>query len=407
MTEQVAATEIYLVHGTFSDGHEWIGEESPFSRELSDLAAGPTTVKRFGWSGANSHSARLTAGAALAEELEASRRATPAVKQFVVGHSHGGNVALYASRIVQGLGGCVCLATPFIEARIRRVAGVYKLILLAVMLAAAAAANVATDTHIPEHFGVFGVIIVISIPLIAIRLYFVFARMIDAGMSDRDHRLSIRARELDTSGPTLNRVLVLGHRADEARAWLRLSSKVGGLLFKFGTLWTRLIGLTRNGDAVKSYVFLLAIVLIPGQLWARLEGFEMVSYFMWTAGPLILVPSLLATITIFVYLVGTPTALLLRMLTRSHSAAFGTESLSDALGLDLYARKHPRGAEVLWLPVKGLAFRHSAIHQDQRAAVLAAKWINQQVTLQEEAAARRAPALGPAASPGVPGGVIK
>ena len=69
------------------------------------------------WSGANTNRARLRAAASLHESLIAKKREFPLARHFVIGHSHGGNVALYALNLTTSadlVSGVICLATPFL-----------------------------------------------------------------------------------------------------------------------------------------------------------------------------------------------------------------------------------------------------------------------------------------------------
>jgi hypothetical protein len=84
---------VFLVHGTFASNATWIEPEGSFAiamrNEVPDLRIEP-----FRWSGNNSPSARMQAGKELSERgeqlfLQGHRRF------WIIGHSHGGNVALY------------------------------------------------------------------------------------------------------------------------------------------------------------------------------------------------------------------------------------------------------------------------------------------------------------------------
>ncbi len=94
---------VTLVHGTFAMHASWMRdaavkahaavqvEESSLCAELRELPG--TVLRRFCWSGGNSHTARLQAGDDLAEYLRALRSEFPNAKHFVIAHSHGDNVA--------------------------------------------------------------------------------------------------------------------------------------------------------------------------------------------------------------------------------------------------------------------------------------------------------------------------
>lgn len=80
----------------------------------------------FRWSGGNTHRARLHAAAALQRHILALAARYPNDDQFLVAHSHGGNVCLYALRdscVRECVSGVVTLSTPFIVARRRDLGG--------------------------------------------------------------------------------------------------------------------------------------------------------------------------------------------------------------------------------------------------------------------------------------------
>jgi hypothetical protein len=113
---------ITLVHGTFAQNAEWARPGSEFANLLKDDIQESIIFRSFGWSGANSHDARLAAGKELVEHLKNSIAAFPNSKQLVIAHSHGGNLALHAQGCegVKGkLAGIVTLGTPFLACKKR------------------------------------------------------------------------------------------------------------------------------------------------------------------------------------------------------------------------------------------------------------------------------------------------
>lgn len=108
-----------LVHGTFARGAVWTQSQSALCHALVD-ALGPNIIlTSFNWSGKNGHSARATAGNQLADFIRAESKSYPDAKRFVICHSHGGNVALYAHRALASETttptNLITLATPFIR----------------------------------------------------------------------------------------------------------------------------------------------------------------------------------------------------------------------------------------------------------------------------------------------------
>lgn len=146
---------VILVHGTWAKSAAWTRPGSAlrttFERRLRDY--GKVTFRVFIWSGSNTHSARVQAGRHLQDEIRVVGEALPNCKLFVVGHSHGGNVALYAARVphvASRLTGIVTLATPFIYCSPRRVKPAIRLAIVglrsSVALVWAAAPLVLVDT---------------------------------------------------------------------------------------------------------------------------------------------------------------------------------------------------------------------------------------------------------------------
>lgn len=113
---------IYLIHGTFAPNAPWT---DPVSSELVDglnNSGIEAEYRRFQWSGRNRVIDRKEGGARLAEEigpiLDNRDRAV-----VLIGHSHGGNVALEAGKNLTapqcaGLRYCF-LATPFLSSNRR------------------------------------------------------------------------------------------------------------------------------------------------------------------------------------------------------------------------------------------------------------------------------------------------
>lgn len=142
---------VTLVHGTFARKAAWTQMDSALSRALSAAGFQPS---RFTWSGWNSFHARAHAARELADHLGRTAREHPGARQWVVAHSHGGNVALHAvERLRQreqvSPVRVVTLATPFIHARTRARTGLFVLlaVLFGVLLLIGAGAAIATGGH--------------------------------------------------------------------------------------------------------------------------------------------------------------------------------------------------------------------------------------------------------------------
>src|SRR5687767_4485493 len=117
---------ITLVHGTFAPGAAWTRDDSALCKALRERLPG-ASIGAFPWSGRNSNKARLDAALELAQWTETritecEREHGGPIDHYVIAHSHGGNVALYACRsrhFADHLTKLVCLSTPFLSARVR------------------------------------------------------------------------------------------------------------------------------------------------------------------------------------------------------------------------------------------------------------------------------------------------
>lgn len=108
---------IIPIHGTWARKAKWIQSESPLLSRLSN-ALGGASVEPFPWSGKNSHKARRQAAEALRSRIGKLAMDNAGSQIVVIGHSHGGTVALYAledNKTLVNVAGLICLSTPFIS----------------------------------------------------------------------------------------------------------------------------------------------------------------------------------------------------------------------------------------------------------------------------------------------------
>ncbi len=106
-----------IIHGTASRGARWTLPTSKIRRRLERHFNRRGRTFSFEWSGTNSNLARLTAGKDLARrilELYEEHRAPI----YLIAHSHGGNIALYAMRdasVEEKVAGVICIGTLFVK----------------------------------------------------------------------------------------------------------------------------------------------------------------------------------------------------------------------------------------------------------------------------------------------------
>lgn len=113
---------ITLVHGTWATRAAWLKEDSVFCDHIRQTLGSNARFLAFAWSGANTQLARLKAADELSVHLTRMMAEHPDASHFVVGHSHGGSVALYAllrDKLSNRVDGVICLSTPFISVRER------------------------------------------------------------------------------------------------------------------------------------------------------------------------------------------------------------------------------------------------------------------------------------------------
>jgi hypothetical protein len=111
---------LWLIHGTIFDKRpRWTAADSPFRNELAASLRIECEYRAFEWSGGNSHAARIAGGREFASVLRHAIDDDPVAAHYVIAHSHGGNVVMYALREFGGvprqLIGVATLGTPFIR----------------------------------------------------------------------------------------------------------------------------------------------------------------------------------------------------------------------------------------------------------------------------------------------------
>ena len=110
---------IVLVHGTFSRNARWTKSGSAICSVLRGQHP-DAIILRFLWSGKNSIVARSEAAWHLHTLLRRYLSQYPQARHIVIGHSHGGNIALNAVNH-KGLRevGVICLSTPILHVSVR------------------------------------------------------------------------------------------------------------------------------------------------------------------------------------------------------------------------------------------------------------------------------------------------
>ena len=116
---QRASYVVTMIHGTFARNALWTSDASNLCKTLREQLCEDIVIRRFPWSGANRNADRIEAGKKLADALNENLASYPDAAHFVIAHSHGGNLALYALhdlRLQERLSGIICMNTPFLSA---------------------------------------------------------------------------------------------------------------------------------------------------------------------------------------------------------------------------------------------------------------------------------------------------
>jgi hypothetical protein len=114
---------ITLIHGTWARGAAWTRPESALCQSLRETAARKDVQVEFKshtWRGSNSFKSREEAARTLADRLRQDFEQSPGALHFLIGHSHGGNIAIDAVRahgIEDRVSGIVTMSTPFVSCR--------------------------------------------------------------------------------------------------------------------------------------------------------------------------------------------------------------------------------------------------------------------------------------------------
>ena len=297
---------ITLVHGTFARHASWTHEGL-----LNDTLGGIKGVllNRFCWSGGNSHTDRLEAGRQLADHLIALAEKFKNAKLFIVSHSHGGNVAMYAlkhleeKRIAYRINGVVTLATPFITLRRRRLhpavpIAVFTLALLGTLEFAFHALNENTSTGLDQTILpiitlLFGLWIAGSVYSIlryrregfgflkALRVLFRIGDT-EEFITNELTKLRLRPVKLESFGPAMPKPMILESNPDNQNEEEEQSIGEAPVDQMYKLFVVRPLGDEASMGLVVSQFFSWALNLILAGIGGFVSGFRRVGWFSWT-----------------------------------------------------------------------------------------------------------------------------
>ena len=221
-----------LVHGTWPNPHGWVSARSFLRRELASRL-GDVTFREFSWAGTNRHAARTEGGASLARFIRDGHDEYPGARHFVIAHSHGGNVALYAMRdpvAREAVDGIVTLATPFISARRRKLRPHSNVLAWAVLGISALLALVAIDA-MNVRYGAPGWLLGSAILMVNTRPALATWLIVAGRHGQARIVTAYQPPRVDRS-----RLFIVLPRGDEAGRWLRAWEVVARGPFVIGCL---------------------------------------------------------------------------------------------------------------------------------------------------------------------------
>jgi hypothetical protein len=364
-----------LVHGTFARSARWIMPNSPFAKKCLEILGNDAVVVPFHWSGRNSYFERLKAGVQLSKHLHAVATEYPNSDQVVVAHSHGGNVLLYAMRLLRvtpRLRGVIFLSTPFLKISPRENDGILFLMVIALI----AIVSLTVGFLLLFFLMKFDFVSLLLIPevvhhLIVIAIVTFFTLLMGKGLwsigsnalSAMDAYSHIRANELNVDPEEFDiPSMAIRIERDEAALWLRLLIYVSRLPRLFSHLLEWIFD-----NLFEVWVICTYLALGVGAVQNRYPGDWWIPIFLGLG--LIPFSFLLSAIVLPLTWVGL-------FLSRGHRFGFG-ERLLDSLLLDV--RLHSGNSQVLRRVKLGIRsifeIRHSRVHEQENVAEYISRWI--------------------------------
>jgi hypothetical protein len=357
-----------LVHGTFAPNAPWVHQaDSELRVTLQDAFQNEgVTFVPFVWRGFlgsclnNTHRYRLKGSEKLRDELVKVRASNPGAKIFVISHSHGGNVVLYAmrdTRAAAAVDGIICMATPFFVVRsdggVHSTAGGWLVFLqglfwfggsllvpLAIFFLVIVVAvhvlplfNHYLQLVIGPLFTIAGMMLGIGFNLLAMQLYPTIEDLVDGlvvqGQLKSEQRLRIIL-------PTQNPVFCLLVSGDEFRSLFGISADaMGAIKHKYVT-----IAFFITGAALVAVCEWRIVHALRG-IWAdALKNGMMIDLATIAGGCLV---SLMVLIPLVGIVLATLRTLADRLITRFRTVLYGWERFPEMLLSDIEATPLPYG----------------------------------------------------------------
>mgnify|MGYP001260871740 CR=1 FL=1 len=241
-----AGDVVILIHGTFAKPATWVRDDSTLAKAIASRL--PThKIKPFRWSGRNTYGARIAAGKELAGLIDQWVTNLPlGAGLHLIGHSHGGNVALYAQAISRNnkkIKSIACLGTPFLHIEAHQIDDSVRLwvivacLVIALMSVPVLIKVIITGHAVPEFLHMLGVTTDLGRIWIVIfawtgLVYGLFDKNVNwRGKFERWLRGKLSgealtfANRVQCEAPT-QRLFIATTRGDEARIFLDIGSRM-------------------------------------------------------------------------------------------------------------------------------------------------------------------------------------
>lgn len=389
---------VILVHGTFARRAAWTAPGAPLELALKPVVGIGGKFIRFEWSGQNSFNARAEAIADLSTLLRSIVESDPIARLYIVAHSHGGNIALQATRakqVVEKIEGLVCLATPVITSTPiqRNVHGtdfLHLFLLLFFVLVATVASvylgfQVFGDLHSlrsDQKVLAYGAIVVLAVVvLVAGSFGAIFAeiRVSDqfSGWIRRRADFILQQTQPPEVGP--DRVIFFRHQGDEASALAGTVHLASWVVGSCSELLNRII---RTSESLVNRMFNSNWALLAWAVSAGAVGFALES-----AGAFLLIVVVLALVALGA--TGVIATYLLRLLATAVLASFfGLELLVVGTAIRLTAESSPPGAwTVVTLgttnrvegPDRPFPYAHGRVYEHPSFVAAVSVWIKDSI----------------------------
>ncbi|QYK53517.1 MAG: hypothetical protein KF824_01180 [Fimbriimonadaceae bacterium] len=376
MTSEVLKLEyiFILVHGTFAPDAAWCKPTSTICTTLTEHLSKEVKIQfiPFNWPGKyfrkfnNSHGDRLSAAERLATLISQTNQLNPGAKVFLICHSHGGNVALYADNILKSadkISSIICLSTPFIISDDRNLSDFSKYTsstFLRVLLFIGIAYFLLMEFMIlmimfksnPEIQALFACGTLTLFPAIS----FICIKSLVTQSVNSFSELNVQPIDDD-------RLYIAGSATDEVAVWLALldfaPAVIGLLLNKKGAFVTAAIA------------FFLSLYFSQSFYSENLPEFSKS-----------ITLNVLSAAGIFIFIFGVVNAIIvtggtvMNLLLRGHFLGYGYQSINLWFKKNIYVARTPNGVHRWYgYTIRGKGLQHSRLYNSVEVARDIALWI--------------------------------